>query len=1125
MQQIKQPIGPRTGAYVCRAMSFLFALMMAGATACADDADIRQRGNQWTLRTSRMERVVVLEDGRLVLKRFTDRITGRELVASDAVTEEFLAPLADEAELQKGSSGGWRLLGSKQSKLPQGEQQLDITVQRDALQVTKSYVLYPGSSIVHEWVTFKNAGTVPLPIREPCFLNLTVQPGAGQPPEFSWMSGGDNQPGSWNLKTESLNPVKPRGFDSYEPFPAAMLGAQHFPGDGIDATVLLNGQQVWPDTNWQHVANATVRVPFEFTADVQPGDQLVFLVNMHGNIGYDTTAFDPTIAYADGSPRGISRPAPGGVPVAPIPQGETHTASKEFSGEQGKNGWRYQYLENGRFIDLVYYPGPKQWRKEKDNITGTPFVGVGDQHPDNGQDAARVWTAPKAGPVRVTGSICNTGNGVGIDTRHGFRPGSASYAPWYALYAQDTKQGVFIGWDYFGHWTSSFALHPNGSVTAQLGVAGYRQTLAPGESVTTPRAFVGLYRDDLDNAGNECLDWQYRYLWDYTRDGWFPAIRMLGYWMNGTGWGQPGNSWTGGGPDFQSTFRKVFRVADLMSYVGADVYHRDWGWWDRAGDWNGPDFRTTINYLRKHDMGQLIYAFLYTVDKKSRVAQEHSDWLLGETLDMSRPEVVAFMQNQLDQFVARWGDFEWRNDSFFTAQREGSDRAMLAQDEGFRRLIRTFLDRHPQCAFQAVNGGGNYGGYDYTRYASAFSFSDGAVGPLRNYYAALLFPPDKTSDIPDIWKPNDYNKATWRGLLCINFDMTGDTTDPAKLEGLRELVDIYHYLHQQGVVGRWVRVFRPLITGDDPTMYFQRLSRDGQRGVIIPKRPAPGSVTIRPKGLLPQQTYFVSFQESDRSERRTGTDLMQRGISFDKMPAGELIYLNLPLHPGSKVDTKSPTTPHAVIKRPAENMGYPGVELSWKAGADDNWVSYYEIFRGGVALDKVAKGTFYFDHSAGADQAARYEVRTVDGSGNVSARVAAKGPAARPAQVFDDAPGDGIKFSGEWQHENHLFLTHDHTLSSSDQKGARAELSFNGRSVLVFSQLGANCGKVAVSIDGGTPEVVDTYSADDIWGVCVFRKELATAGPHTLRLEVLGEHSARAKDHVFHLDGVRVETD
>ena len=174
----------------------------------------------------------------------------------------------------------------------------------------RAIVLYPGSSIVREWVTFKNAGTVPLPIHEPCFLNLTVQPGAGTSPDFSWMSGGENNPGSWKLKTESLNPAKPRKFDSYEPFPAEMIGAQQFLGDGIDAKVLLNGQQVWPATNWQYVANATVRVPFEFNADVQPGDQLVFLVNMHGNIGYDTTAFDPTITYADG---------------------ETHTASKEFS--------------------------------------------------------------------------------------------------------------------------------------------------------------------------------------------------------------------------------------------------------------------------------------------------------------------------------------------------------------------------------------------------------------------------------------------------------------------------------------------------------------------------------------------------------------------------------------------------------------------------------------------------------------------------------------------------------------------------------------------------------------------------------------------------------------------------
>jgi hypothetical protein len=396
------------------------------------------------------------------------------------------------------------------------------------------------------------------------------------------------------------------------------------------------------------------------------------------------------------------------------------------------------------------------------------------------------------------------------------------------------------------------------------------------------------------------------------------------------------------------------------------------------------------------------------------------------------------------------------------------------------------------------------------------------VGIIRNYWASLLLPPDKTSDIPDIWNPDKYDKATWRGLLCINFDMTGDTWDPAKLEGLRELVDIYHYLHQQGVVGRWVRVYRPLVAGDDPTMYFQRLSRDGRRGVVIPKRPAPGPVTIRPKGLHPSERYVVSFQESPRREERRGADLMAQGITIEKMLPGELVYLNLPLHPGSKLDTTPPTAPRSVTVRQAENMGYPGVEVAWKPGSDNNWVSYYEVRRDGSVLDKVAHGCFYFDHSAGADPAAAYAVRTVDGADNASKSTPATASAATRATVIDDAPGAGVTYTGAWKHESGLQPAHHGTISLCDQKGASVEVPCEGRRVLWFAKLGANCGKAEVSVDGGPAEVVDTYSADDIWGVCVWRHQLPPGG-HLLRIKVLGERDPRATGTAVYLDGVRVE--
>ena len=70
-------------------------------------------------------------------------------------------------------------------------------------------------------------------------------------------------------------------------------------------------------------------------------------------------------------------------------------------------------MRAGKSVDLVFYPEHQQWRKEKDNATGTPFIGKGDQHPDAGQDSVRVWTAPKAGTIHITGSVCNTGNASG----------------------------------------------------------------------------------------------------------------------------------------------------------------------------------------------------------------------------------------------------------------------------------------------------------------------------------------------------------------------------------------------------------------------------------------------------------------------------------------------------------------------------------------------------------------------------------------------------------------------------------------------------------------------------------------------------------------------------------------
>ena len=733
----------------------------------------------------------------------------------------------------------------------------------------------------------------------------------------------------------------------------------------------------------------------------------------------------------------------------------------------------------------------------------------------------------------------------------GWSMGNSIYAPIYIFHDRATKSGVFVGWDYLGRWASYIGNYNGSPVNVGLKVAAYKKALTPGSSEETPMAFTGVFNGDLDEMGNQILDYQYRYKWDYTREKYFPAIQMLGYWWNGAADFDPKHP--GMDVDPLSTYRKVFHIADTMRYVGGDRYWRDYGWWDIAGDWNGPDYNSTRRYLDKYGMTQTIYTIVYDAEQGSHVVTNHPDWLIyrggsfaGQyILDQTKPGVIDHELGILQNEVSKWGDFEWRKDDAPLHDVKGDYTPMLDQDWNFRKLLKTFLDRNPGNSFHGCNGGGNDLGYEVLRMADAWQYSDGCVGRYRVYYTSYLFPPDKLVNQPDNWDPEKYDKSVWRGLLWNSFPMTGDTLDPDKLEGLRLLVDIYHYLAYKGVVGRWVKIYHPAVTGDDPSWYLQRMSRDNQRGIVIPahsgkspstiyhqdgsystgtteKQGAPGQVTIYPKGLLPTVKYNVSYQESQTSDDRLGSDLMAKGITFQKLPEGELIYLNLPMHPGSSADKTPPTPPTQVVKRVGTNMDYIGVELNWNPATDNEWISYYEILRDGKPIDKVAKGTYYFDHSAGADPSARYEVQTVDGSGNVSEKALAMGGAGAPSLVVDDASSD-LKYTGKgWKHEERVSAAYNGTLSSTHEAADALEYAFRGNRFTWYGRLGAAMGKADVQVDGKADAIVDCYDADEIPNIALYTRTFPSAGDHTVKIVVRADRNTRSSDNWVAIDGFQV---
>ena len=608
--------------------------------------------------------------------------------------------------------------------------------------------------------------------------------------------------------------------------------------------------------------------------------------------------------------------------------------------------------------------------------------------------------------------------------------GSASHLPLLILHEPDRRHGVAVGWDYLGPWQALLgASGGRNTFGFDLRLDDYRRTLQPGERIETPLAFVQVFRGDLDDLGNRTLDWQYRYLWQYKQDAYFAQPR-LSVNMVMPYWGRVGTeeNWS-----FQLMLDLYFM--DLARYCGAGVLWNDAGWYDEYGSWNGPDFSQTINYAHRQDLQWKLWFCPSAASPGSRVEQDlgpleskhkfDNYWAPGQ-------DTRAGMDWQLDILsdrIRKWGDFQWRWDMWV-----GYAPDRLAADQEFRRINREFLARHPRSAVDACMSGGIWIGYELGEFANSGELTDGGVLDYSGYHTTMLVPPELLHDytLASVSKKRYdagvdrlrlrtlpmWSNDPGRGEGLIGEVGGGDRQPPyiagstlalqaptiKYLESVRHDFDIYRHLVAEGVAGRWGHVFRPRVKGDAAVHYFQRMNRDGSKGVLLCARPceAPsstpdGAVTVWPKGLIADLEYDVRFDFAEPKFKRTGAQLMEDGIVLKDLAPGEIVYLNLPFHPGSGEDENPPLPPRGVTQRVATQIYTQGVEVAWEPAADDHWVSYYKVRRieAGGSIDdlgKVARGTYYFDHELPAAKLAahRYEVCTVDGDGNTSLWVEAR---------------------------------------------------------------------------------------------------------------------------------------
>jgi hypothetical protein len=123
-------------------------------------AYIRAEGHRWTLGTATVERVVALEEGRLLLKSLKNKRTERDLVSPVALSDEFFVRIGDAKDPVTGSAGPWKLVRASQTRLKQGEVAIGpgAAAARFAAGHQKHTWSIPARASSREWATFGNAG-------------------------------------------------------------------------------------------------------------------------------------------------------------------------------------------------------------------------------------------------------------------------------------------------------------------------------------------------------------------------------------------------------------------------------------------------------------------------------------------------------------------------------------------------------------------------------------------------------------------------------------------------------------------------------------------------------------------------------------------------------------------------------------------------------------------------------------------------------------------------------------------------------------------------------------------------------------------------------------------------------
>ncbi len=173
------------------------------------------------------------------------------------------------------------------------------------------------------------------------------------------------------------------------------------------------------------------------------------------------------------------------------------------------------------------------------------------------------WTTPTLRLIteRLTALPLRSGKRSTYDTH-----------PWVTVLDPARQAGFFAGLEWSGTWKMDIAHDPESRrVSAFACMDTYTHVLKPGQTLTSPPAFCGLFAGDWDDAFNACRA--------YVRDDILPppgGLPTVHYVMFPGGLTMPKPAYY---PELSDISERTLRTVDAAADMGADSFLLDSMWW------------------------------------------------------------------------------------------------------------------------------------------------------------------------------------------------------------------------------------------------------------------------------------------------------------------------------------------------------------------------------------------------------------------------------------------------------------------------------------------------------------------------------------------------------------------